>query len=161
MKATKAFEQLDSAESAMAETKVGSDEHELRVQGRDQHIRHEVFRLFEAEPVGELDHHQGIDAGRLEHGALLVVARQALRARARAQKGERMPVEGEHRRHEPGRRRFLSQSCNDAAMPGVDPVKLSDRDGRGAEAGRHVIEGGVELHARPSGSIAAGRRARR
>ena len=145
----------------MAEPEVGSDEHELRVQGSNQHIRHEVFRLFEAEVIRELDHHEGIDAGRLEHGALLVVTRQALRVGARAQKGERMPVEGEHRRHEPGRRGLLAQACDDAAMPRVNPVKLSYRDRRRTEVGRHVIEGGVELHTGPSVSMAAGRRARR
>jgi hypothetical protein len=81
---TEPFEQFDAAESTMSELEVRTDEHQLRVKGVDEHIRHEVLGLLEAEVVGEFDHDEGVDAGGLQDLTLLVVARERLGAGIRS-----------------------------------------------------------------------------
>jgi hypothetical protein len=106
----------------------------------------EFLGLLEAERVRELDHHQGIDTGRLRHGAFLVVAREGPRTgsgfrRASGWRSKVSTVETS-----PPLGLTPAQACGDAAMTRMDAVELSDRDGGRAEVGPALHRGRMGHH---------------
>ena len=139
-------EQLDRAEATVTEAKVRTDEHESRVQPVDKHVLDKLLWRLHAEFGVELDHHRCVDTRRVEHRAFLVIAREARRAELRLEQGERMPVEGEHRREKSFRRRRITQLLDHTTVTGVHAIELSNGHGGRAEIGGHPAQRGVELH---------------
>ena len=130
----------------MPEPEVNPDEYDTGAHRIHQHSLDEVLRAQSAEFLGELHHDEGTDASAFQDFALLGGAGEARRHLLRIEQGERMSVEGQHRRHKPRRLRSLAQLRDHTAVTGMHTVKLADCHGRRTEVARQFGKGAEKLH---------------